>query len=101
MVNKTEKVRNLQKAISLRLIKVCRFEIHVILDSVRYVYCIKHAYKSSEGTSRVYGRSLTLASMCFLFLICYILFWQLMLFDSKLNSENKTYEYEISHNHAV
>ena len=33
---------NLQKAFSLRTIKVCRFEI---IDGVKYVYCIKHAYK--------------------------------------------------------
>ena len=43
MVNKTEKsVWNLQKAFSLRTIKVCRFEI---IDGVKYVYCIKRAYK--------------------------------------------------------
>ena len=42
MVNKTEKrVWNLQKAFSLRTIKICRFEIK---DGVKYVYCIKHAY---------------------------------------------------------
>ena len=41
MVNKTEKVWNLQKAFSLRTIKICRFEI---IDGVKYVYCIKHAY---------------------------------------------------------
>ena len=34
---------NLQKAFSLRTIKVCRFEI---IDGVKYVYCMKHAYKS-------------------------------------------------------
>ena len=33
---------NLQKAFSLRTIKVCWFEI---IDGVKYVYCIKHAYK--------------------------------------------------------
>ena len=33
---------NLQKAFSLRTIKICRFEI---IDGVKYVYCIKHAYK--------------------------------------------------------
>ena len=33
---------NLQKAFSLCTIKVCRFEI---IDGVKYVYCIKHAYK--------------------------------------------------------
>ena len=33
---------NLQKAFSLRTIKVCRFEI---IDGIKYVYCIKHAYK--------------------------------------------------------
>mgnify|MGYP003683803769 CR=1 FL=1 len=27
---------------SLRTIKICRFEI---IDGVKYVYCIKHAYK--------------------------------------------------------
>ena len=32
---------NLQKAFSLRTIKICRFEI---IDGVKYVYCIKHAY---------------------------------------------------------
>ena len=54
---------DLQKAFSLRtIIKIHRFEI---IDGVKYVYCIKHA---SEGTIRVCGRSLTLASMCFLFL---------------------------------
>ena len=36
------KMWNLQKAFSLRTIKICRFEI---IDGVRYVYCIKHAYK--------------------------------------------------------
>ena len=35
------KVWNLQKAFSLRTIKICRFEI---IDGVKYVYCIKHAY---------------------------------------------------------
>ena len=33
---------NLQKAFSLRTIKVCQFEI---IDGVKYVYCIKLAYK--------------------------------------------------------
>ena len=47
MVNKkhgkqNRKVWNLQKAFSLRTIKVCRFEI---IDGVKYVYCKKHAYK--------------------------------------------------------
>ena len=67
MVNKTEKMWNLKKAFSLRAIKICRFEIR---DGVTYVYCIKHVLKQmfSEGTSRVCGRSLTLASICFLFL---------------------------------
>ena len=47
MVNKKDgkqnrkKVWNLQKAFSLRTIKICRFEI---IDGVKYV-CIKHAYK--------------------------------------------------------
>ena len=35
-------MRNLQKAFYLRTIKICRFEI---IDGVKYVYCIKHAYK--------------------------------------------------------
>ena len=38
MVNKTKK----ECGISLGTIKVCRFEI---IDGVKYVYCIKHAYK--------------------------------------------------------
>ena len=32
---------NLQKTFSLRTFKICRFEI---IDGVKYVYCIKHAY---------------------------------------------------------
>ena len=39
---KEQKVWNLQNVFSLRTIKVCRFEI---IDGVKYVYCIKHAYK--------------------------------------------------------
>ena len=35
MVNKTEKVWCFQKALSLRTIKVCRFEI---IDGVKYFY---------------------------------------------------------------
>ena len=42
MVNNTEKVWNLQKAFSLLTIKVWRFET---IDGVKYVYCIKHAFK--------------------------------------------------------
>ena len=42
MENKTEKVWNLHKAFSLRIIQVCRFEI---MDGVKYVFCIKHAHK--------------------------------------------------------
>ena len=48
MVNKKhgkqnrKKVWNLQKAFSLRTIKVCRFEI---IKGVKYVNCIKHTYK--------------------------------------------------------
>ena len=42
MVNNRKKVWNLQKAFSLRTIKVCRFEI---IDGVKYVYCITNAYK--------------------------------------------------------
>ena len=38
---KPKKVWNLQKAFSLSTIKVCRFEI---IDGVKYMYCIKHAY---------------------------------------------------------
>ena len=38
MVNKTEK----SVEFSLRTIKICRFEI---IDGVKYVYCIEHAYK--------------------------------------------------------
>ena len=46
MVNKKDgkqnrKKWNLQKAFSLRTIKVCRFEI---IDGVKYVNCIKQAY---------------------------------------------------------
>ena len=47
MVNKKDgkqnrkKGWNLQKAFSLRTIKVCRFEI---IDGVKYVYYIKQAY---------------------------------------------------------
>ena len=37
-----KKVWNLRKALSLCTIKICRFEI---IDVVKYVYCIKHAYK--------------------------------------------------------
>ena len=52
---------NLQKVFSLRTIKVCRFEI---IDGVKYVYCIKRVYKF---ILRDKYRSLTLASMCFLY----------------------------------
>ena len=41
MVNKIEKSVEFTKAFSLRTIKICRFEI----DGVKFVYCIKHAYK--------------------------------------------------------
>ena len=41
MVNKTEK----QKAFPLRTIKICRFEIIDGVKYVKYVYCIKQAYK--------------------------------------------------------
>ena len=59
-------MRNLQKAFYQRTIKICRFEI---IDGVKYVYCIIKARLqiSSEGTIRVCGRSLTFASMCFLY----------------------------------
>ena len=42
MVNKTEKSVEFTKGICLRTIKVCRFEI---IDGVKYVCCIKRAYK--------------------------------------------------------
>ena len=43
MVNKKHGKQNRKKCeFSLRTIKVCRFEI---IDGVKYVYCIKHAYK--------------------------------------------------------
>ena len=60
---------NLQKVFSLRTLKVCRFE--KIDTSVKSVYCINHTYKFllHEGTSRVCVRSLTLASLCFLFAV--------------------------------
>ena len=41
MVNKTEKSVEFTKEFFLRTIKVCQFEI---MDGVKYVYCIKHAY---------------------------------------------------------
>ena len=68
MVNKTEK----SVKFSLRTIKICRF---IIIDGIKYVYCIKHAYKFllREQLSRLCGRSLTLASRCFLSLM----FWHL------------------------
>ena len=55
-----------KETLSLRTIKICRFEI---IDGVEYVYCIKHAYKFllREQISRVCDRSLTLASMCFFY----------------------------------
>ena len=40
--NYGKQVWNLQKVISLRTIKDCRFEIR---DGVKCVYCIKQAYK--------------------------------------------------------
>ena len=42
MANRTDKSVEFTKGISLRTIKVFRFEI---IDGVKYVYCIKHAYK--------------------------------------------------------
>ena len=43
MVNKKHGKQKRKKCgISLRTIKICRFEI---IDGVKYVYCIKHAYK--------------------------------------------------------
>ena len=43
MVNK-KRGKKPEKSVefSLRTIKICRFEI---IDGVKYVYCIKHAYK--------------------------------------------------------
>ena len=42
MVNKKHGKQNRKSVdFSLRTIKICRFEI----DGVKYVYCIKHAYK--------------------------------------------------------
>ena len=40
--NTEKKVWNLQKALSLYTNKICRFEI---IHVVKYIYCIKHAYK--------------------------------------------------------
>ena len=63
MVNKTEISVEVTKDISLCRIKVCRFEIN------NGVKCLLHKTRlqiSSEGTSRVCDRSLTLESMCFL-----------------------------------
>ena len=43
MVNKKHgKQKRKSLECSLRTFKICRFEI---IDGVRYVYCIKHAYK--------------------------------------------------------
>ena len=66
MVNKTEKVWNLQKAFSPRTIEICQFEI---IDGVKCLLYKTRLQISSEGTSRVCGGSLTLASVCFL-LVC-------------------------------
>ena len=63
MVNKTGKVWNLQKAFSLRTIKVFQFEI---IDGVKDLLHKARLQISFEGTINVCGRSLTLASMCFL-----------------------------------
>ena len=44
MLNKKHGKQNRKSVeFSLRTIKICRFEI---IDGVKYVYCIKHAYKS-------------------------------------------------------
>ena len=69
---KTKKVWNLQKAFSLRTIKICQFEI---IDGVKYVCCLRLQTRlqiSSEGTSKVCGRSLTLASVN-VFLVMYLI----------------------------
>ena len=92
MVNKEQgkqnrkKVSNLQKAFSLRTIIVCQFEI---IDGVKYVSCIKHLQISSEGTSSVCGRSLTLASMCFLFALVVGLLWCLTYDEEEDNDDVK------------
>ena len=57
---------NLQKAFSLRTIKVSRFEI---IDGVQYVYCIKLAYKflprEQVGFAAVLSRLRQCVSCCF------------------------------------
>ena len=75
MVNKTWK----SVEFSLRTIKICRFEI---IDGVKYIVCLLHKTRLqifSEGTSRVCGRSLTLASKCFLLEVIHISTFDTML----------------------
>ena len=69
MVNKTEKVWNLQKAFSLRTIEIgLSFEI---IDGVKHVYCIKHAYKfllrEQVGFGAVLRRLCQCVSCCSLY----------------------------------
>ena len=56
LVNKTEKSVEFTKSIVFMHKKICRFEI---IDGVKYVYCIKHAYKfllrEQVGFAAVHG----------------------------------------------
>ena len=57
VVNKTEKSVEFTKGIVFMHKKICRFEI---IDGVKYVYCIKHAYnfslKEQEGFAAILWR---------------------------------------------
>ena len=74
MVNKKHGKQNRKKCgiykrhFSLRTIKLCRFEI---IDGVKYVYCIKHAYKfllrEQLGFAAVLWRLRQCVSCCSLF----------------------------------
>ena len=69
MVNKKRGKQNRKSVEFFFTIKICRFEI---IDGVKYVYCIKHAYKFLLGEQVGFcGRSLTLASRCFLLCTSY------------------------------
>ena len=72
-LTKPKKVRNLQKAFSLRTIKVWRFEI---IDGVKYVYCIQHAYKFLLREQVGYAVVLWRLRQCVscLYIICFMLF---------------------------
>ena len=67
MENKTEK----SVEFSLRTIKICRFEI---IYGVKYVYCIKHAYKfllrEQVGFAAVLWRLRQGVSCYILYIIC-------------------------------